>query len=79
MGRLCHPTLDYVQVRVSGCKNCYESVWSAVVKAKTVTNNLPILSVKWFGVLLNYGQRDQIDQYDKLLSSFKVGPTTFIS
>jgi hypothetical protein len=33
------------QMRVSGCKNHYESVLSAGVKAKSVTNNLPILSV----------------------------------
>jgi hypothetical protein len=33
------------QMRVSGCRNCYESVSSAGAKAKTVTNNLPILSV----------------------------------
>ena len=32
-------------MRVSGCKNHYEFVWSSEVKAKTVTNNLPILSV----------------------------------
>jgi len=34
-----------VQIRVSGCYNHYESVLGAGAKAKTVTNNLPILSV----------------------------------
>jgi hypothetical protein len=34
-----------VQMRVSGCNRHYESVLSAGVKAKSVTNNLPILSV----------------------------------
>jgi hypothetical protein len=30
---------------VSGCKNYYEFVLGAGAKAKSVTNNLPILSV----------------------------------
>jgi hypothetical protein len=34
-----------VQMRVSGCNNHYEFVLSAGAKAKSVTNNLPILSV----------------------------------
>lgn len=34
-----------VQMRVSGCKNHYKFVVGAGTKAKTVTNNLPILSV----------------------------------
>jgi len=34
-----------VQMRVSGCKNHYEFVLGAGAKAKSVTNNLPILSV----------------------------------
>src|SRR5664280_1248026 len=33
------------QMRVSGCKNNYEFVLSAGAKAKSVTNNLPLLSV----------------------------------
>ena len=41
-----------VQMRVSGCKNYYKFVLSAGVKAKTVTNNLPILSVL-YGVVFN--------------------------
>jgi len=34
-----------VQMRVSGCKNHYKFVLRAGAKAKSVTNNLPILSV----------------------------------
>jgi hypothetical protein len=34
-----------VQMRVSGCNNHYKLVLHAGAKAKTVTNNLPILSV----------------------------------
>jgi len=37
--------LNCVQMRVSGCKNHYKFVLSAGVRAKSVTNNLPILSV----------------------------------
>ena len=37
--------LNCVQMRVSGCKNHYKFVLGAGAKAKTVTNNLPILSV----------------------------------
>ena len=37
--------LNCVQMRVSGCSNHYESVLSAGAKAKSVTSNLPILSV----------------------------------
>ena|SRR4030043_347353 len=33
------------QMRVSGCNGHYEFIFGAVAKAKTVTNNLPILSV----------------------------------
>jgi hypothetical protein len=33
------------QVRVSGCKNHYQSVLGAGARAKSVTSNLPILSV----------------------------------
>ncbi len=33
------------QMRVSGCRNHYKFVFGAGAKAKTVTNNLPILSV----------------------------------
>jgi hypothetical protein len=34
-----------VQMRVSGCNSHYESVLGAGAKAKSVTNNLPLLSV----------------------------------
>jgi len=37
---------------VSGYKNHYEFVLSAGAKAKTVTNNLPILSVLGAGAIL---------------------------
>jgi hypothetical protein len=37
--------LNCGQMRVSGCKGHYEIVLSAGAKAKSVTNNLPILSV----------------------------------
>jgi hypothetical protein len=36
---------DCGQMRVSGCKNHYKFVLRAGAKAKSVTNNLPILSV----------------------------------
>ena len=36
---------DCVQMRVSGCKKDYKAVLGAGAKAKSVTNNLPILSV----------------------------------
>jgi hypothetical protein len=44
--------LNCVLVSVSGCKNHYESVLSAGAKARTVTNNLPILSVLGLGEIL---------------------------
>jgi len=37
--------LNCVQMRVSGCNNHYKFVLGAGAKAKSVTNNLPILSV----------------------------------
>ena len=44
---ICQGILDfnYVQMSVSGCRNHYKFVLGAGAKAKTVTNNLPILSV----------------------------------
>ena len=44
---ICQGILDFncVQMRVSGCRNHYKFVLGAGAKAKTVTNNLPILSV----------------------------------
>jgi hypothetical protein len=37
--------LNCEQMRVSGCRNHYKFVLSAGAKAKSMTNNLPILSV----------------------------------
>jgi len=45
--------LNCVQMRVSGCNNHYKLVLSAGAKAKSVTNNLPILSVLG-GVYINF-------------------------
>ena len=44
--------LNCGQMRVSGCKNHYKFVLGAGAKAKTVTNNLPILSVLAVVILL---------------------------
>jgi hypothetical protein len=41
-------SLNWGQMRESGCMNNYKSVLGAGAKAKTVTNNLPILSVLAF-------------------------------
>ena len=41
---------DCVQMSVSRFDSHYESVLEAGAKAKTVTNNLPLLSVLWAGV-----------------------------
>jgi hypothetical protein len=43
------------QMRVSGCKNHYKSVLRAGTKAKSVTNNLPILSVLAVGTVKSVG------------------------
>jgi len=42
-------------MRVSGCKNYYQSVLGVGAKAKTMTNNLPILSVLGLVLLLMSG------------------------
>jgi len=42
-----------VQLRVSGCNNHYKFVLSAGAKAKSVTNNLPILSVLGFRLFIS--------------------------
>jgi len=44
---ICQGVLEFncEQMRESGCRNHYKFVLCAEVKAKTVTNNLPILSV----------------------------------
>jgi hypothetical protein len=39
---------------VSGCIYHYKAVLGAGAKAKTVTNNLPILSVLWLVLILSY-------------------------
>ena len=41
-----------VQMRVSGCICHYKAILGAGVKAKSVTNNLPILSVLYVGLIL---------------------------
>jgi hypothetical protein len=51
--------LNCEQMRVSGCKNHYEFVLGAGAKAKTVTNNLPILSVLAEGVLFVFFKFDK--------------------
>jgi hypothetical protein len=43
--------LNCVQMRVSGCINHYKAVLGTGAKAKTVTNNLPLLSVLWLVLL----------------------------
>ena len=45
--------LSCMQMSVSGCSGHYESVLSAGAKAKSVTNNLPLLSVLAV-VIFNY-------------------------
>jgi len=42
--------LHCVQMRVSGCRYHYKAILCAGAKAKSVTNNLPILSVLGAGV-----------------------------
>ena len=51
---ICQGILNFncVQMRESGCRNHYKFVLGAGVKAKTVTNNLPILSVLWGRAIL---------------------------
>ena len=51
------------QMSVSGCKNHYEFVLGAGVKAKTVTNNLPILSVLADRVLNSNSPLDHLQQW----------------
>ena len=41
---------NYEQVRMSGCNGHYEFVLGAGAKAKSVTNNLPIVRVSGFSV-----------------------------
>jgi hypothetical protein len=56
---------NWGQMRVSGCIHHYKAVLGAGAKAKTVTNNLPILSVLAFRRYLsfdrvNYGTTSNI-------------------
>ena len=44
--------LNCLQMSVSGCNGYYEFVLGAGAKAKTVTNNLPLLSVLGFRLFL---------------------------
>ena len=45
--------LNCMQMSVSGCNGHYEFVLGAGAKAKSVTNNLPLLSVLAIAVILN--------------------------
>ena len=54
------------QRRVSGCNGHYEFVLSAGANAKSVTNNLPILSVLW-AVILNSGFYDNSSFYSLII------------
>jgi len=57
-------------MRVSGCNNHYKFVLSAGVKAKSVTNNLPILSVLAPVVLFIYLVDKFLKGWDILLNYF---------
>jgi len=48
------------QMRVSGCNNPYKFVLSAGTIAKSVTNNLPILSVLCLGMFKKSRQNDSV-------------------
>jgi hypothetical protein len=43
------------QMRVSGCNDHYEFVLGAGAKAKSVTNNLPLLSELWLVFYFVFG------------------------
>ena len=53
--------LSCVQMRVSGCNAHYEFVLGAGAKAKSMTNNLPLLSVLGFVMVycINYQSNNQ--------------------
>jgi hypothetical protein len=57
-----------VLMRVSGCNDHYEFVLGAGAKAKSVTNNLPLLSVLAFRWLY----------YQEIVSFFKLSPTVYL-
>jgi hypothetical protein len=46
--------LNYMQMSESGFSTYYEFVWGAGAKAKTVTNNLPLLSVLGLVILIGH-------------------------
>jgi len=59
--------LNYVQMRVSGCNSHYGFILGAGVKAKSVTNNLPILSVLLAGFILffhKHSRQNYPDSFD---------------
>jgi len=60
--------LNCVQMRVSGCNGHYKFVLGAGAKAKTVTNNLPILSVLALVFLNSYNHTDNITSPDLMYS-----------
>jgi len=57
-------------MRVSGCKNHYKFFLSAGAKAKSVTNNLPILSVLAEGVIFLVMIMSQINPHRDTTTSF---------
>jgi hypothetical protein len=62
-----------MQMRVSGCNNHYEFILSAEAKAKTVTNNLPILSVLAFRANLKTVTMRRICHDVKFVKAFSPG------
>jgi hypothetical protein len=54
------------QLCVSGCNGHYEFVLGAGAKAKTVTNNLPILSVLWLCTFVEACPQHRIKIYECL-------------
>jgi hypothetical protein len=50
--------LNCVQMRVSGCNGHYEFVLGAGAKAKSVTNNLPLLSVLGLVLIMFFNNPD---------------------
>ena len=55
-------------MRVSGCNGHSESVLGVGAKAKSVTNNLPLLSVLCLGEMLNSRSNYNYYLYDSILS-----------
>jgi hypothetical protein len=63
--------LNCVQMRVSGCKNYYKFVLGVGVKAKTVTNNLPILSVLAFVHILKLARCKEFVTITEIYQGYK--------